>query len=96
MDREYSAKEIAEMKKKADQAFDLKMVLKELFSALETAVTIVRWVLYVGSVAFSWFYLKEHAMAVVIAVSLTVAHGLIEFVDYIREKKARVLKEETQ
>lgn len=85
-------------KSQEDRIWDLKQknirltgVLQELFSALEKVVLALRVILYVGSVAFAWFYLKEHAMAVVIAASLTAAHLLIFFLEYVREKKQEVI-----
>lgn len=85
--------DVEELRKKADKAWKLERILGDLFDTLEKFTYVIRSILYVGSVAFTWFYLKEKAMAVVIGSSLTLAHLSMAFLDYIREKKNEVLNE---
>lgn len=71
----------------------LKYVLQDIFDKLDYAILILRFILYVGSVAGSWFYLKDKALAVGIVCSLTAAHVLISFREYLQEKKKEVCKD---
>lgn len=73
-------------------ANDVKSVLESLIHGLETFVLIFRFLLYVGSVALAWFYLKDRVLAVGIVSSLTVAHLLIEFKEWLRTKKEKLTK----
>lgn len=73
-----------------EKAYRLERTLGELFDALDSFIMVLRFVLYVGSVLGAWFYVKDHALAVGIAASLTVAHLLIIAREYIAKKKKQI------
>ena len=81
-----------ERNKFRDEANDVKDILESLISGLEKFITFFRVLLYGGSVAGAWFYLKDHALAIAIVSSLTAAHGLMEFKDWLRSKKEKLTK----
>lgn len=81
-----------ETRKIEQDNWKLKNVLRDLFSALETAIIIVRMIVYIGSVALAWLYLNDKVLAVAIAISLTIAHLLMSFAEYVQEKKAEITK----
>lgn len=77
--------------RQAESANDsLRSILQSLFDFLDGFVMFLRFVLYVGSVAGAWFYLHERALAVAIAVSITLVHALAYAREQIAIKKAKL------
>lgn len=87
-------KSLEEAKKKARDAeyanSQLRGILEGLFNFLDGFVAFLRFVLYVGSIAGSWFYLHERTLAVAIAVSITLVHALAYAREQIAIKKAKL------
>jgi hypothetical protein len=71
---------------------NLRFILGDIFDKADSAVTVLRVILYVASVLGSWFYLHEKVLAIGIATSLTIAHLLIVLKDYLQEQKRKVLE----
>lgn len=92
MHKTLEEKEREELSKLRSESSQLKRTLESLFEGLENFITFLRFVLYVGSVAGSWFYLEDRMLAVAIACSLTVAHALICFKEYLQDKKKELTK----
>lgn len=73
-----------------NRAHKLEWILRDLFEVVENTILILRFILYVGSAAGAWFYLRDRPLAVAIVASLTTAHVLMAVKEYIRDKKKEI------
>lgn len=71
--------------------YTLKRVIGDVFEKVTLFIMFLRVIIYVTSIAGSWFYLENKILAVGIASSLTTAHLLIIIKDWINVKKNEVL-----
>ncbi len=70
----------------------LKRMLGHLFDWLETAINILRAIIYAGSALMAWFYLHDKVLAVAIVCSLTISHLLMEAMAKVKEKQKELNK----
>ena len=87
---EYLEKERRELSSKncdlSTQTYKLKNIIEDVFNAILNCILVIRIIVYIGSVSWSWWWLKNPVLAIGIACALTIAHLSIMLSEYVKDK----------
>ena len=87
---EYLEKEIRELSSKnyelSNKTYKLKNLIEDIFDAILNCILVLRIIVYIGSVSWSWWWLKNPVLAIGIACALTIAHLSIVLSEYVKDK----------
>jgi hypothetical protein len=81
-----------EARKARIESSELRGILRDLLDGLDTATMIGRGLLYVGAILWAWFRLQDRALAIAIASTLTAAHLIMWFREYLHEQRRKFEK----
>lgn len=70
----------------SNQTYRLKNIIEDILNAVSNCILVIRIIIYIGSVVWSWWWLKNPVLAIGIICSLTVAHLSIVLSEYIKDK----------